>query len=66
MLFVKEITIIIPNCNTAQYYIDKIKDKYEYGGSQVRVEFKDDCWHCSYDTIIDSLEVNENEKIYSA
>ena len=61
MLFVKTITITIPSMPTAQFYINKIKEKYEWGGAEVRVVFdaSNNVYECSYDTIIDSR--NEEE-----
>lgn len=61
MLFLKTITITIPNMTTAQFYIDKIKEKYEWGGAEVRVVFdtKNNIYKCSYDTIIDSRNDKE-------
>ena len=62
LLFVKTTTITIPNMTTAQFYIDKIKEKHEWNGAQVRVEFdiKNNVYKCSYDTIIDS----QNKEVF--
>lgn len=59
MLFVKTTTITMPNMDTVNYYIEKIKQVHEGGGAQVRVEFdrENNVYRCSYDTIVDSKDI---------
>ena len=58
LLFIKTTTITIPNSTVANYYINKLREKYEWGGGKIEIKFdrKNNVYYVSYDTIIDSMD----------